>query len=169
MKRRPETGGAGTRSANGFPGPRLADDDTAKVALLSADIGQLVRYTDTAVGVNFTGNQKAGAYLDDWFYIEAIKTDVPPDWAGNLFSCSVTLIPSYIYRNLDAIAYDLFTRADATGALGTSLSGDAWANDSGFNIVSNAAKPNSTSVQTPNINLGVTDGVAEVRLAGMAS
>lgn len=157
-----------------YPYPRitmqfLADDDTAKVALLSADIGQLVRYTDTAVGVNFTGNQKAGAYLDDWFYIEAIKTDVPPDWAGNLFSCSVTLIPSYIYRNLDAIAYDLFTRADATGALGTSLSGDAWANDSGFNITSNTAKPNSTSVATPNINLGVTDGVAEVSLAGLAS
>ena len=33
MKRRPETGGAGTRSANGFSGPRLADDDSALVAL----------------------------------------------------------------------------------------------------------------------------------------
>jgi len=157
-----------------YPYPRitmqfLADDDTAKVALLSADIGQLVRYTDTAVGVNFTGNQKAGAYLDDWFYIEAIKTDVPPDWAGNLFSCSVTLIPSYIYRNLDAIAYDSFTRSNATGDLGTALSGHVWADDSGFNIASNAAVPNVTTVQTPNINLGVTDGVAEVSLAGMAS
>lgn len=35
MKRRPETGGVGTRSANGFPGPRLADDDTALAALFA--------------------------------------------------------------------------------------------------------------------------------------
>ena len=151
-----------------YPYPRitmqfLADDDTAKVALLSADIGQLIRYTDTAVGV-------AGGYLDDWFYIEAIKTDVPPDWAGNLFSCSVTLIPSYIYRNLDAIAYDTFTRANASGDLGTALSGDVWADDSGFDINTNAARANTNTASAPNCgDLGVTDMVVEVSLANISA
>lgn len=159
-----------------WPYPRItlslyADDDTSKVALLGVELGDLVKFKDTAVGVNFAANQKAGASLDDWYYVESIRHNVPPDWAGKAFQCQVTLIPSYLYRNLDAIAYDLFTRADATGALGTSLSGDAWANDSGFNIVSNAARANTDTLSMANVTVGaaVADMVVEVSLAAIGT
>ena len=148
------------------PYPRVTlefcwDTDDITAAMLAADIGQLVKFADLT-----SGNAAWLTNVNDWWYIEAIEQMVSP---AAVPRTQVTLTPAYTYRNLDAIAYDSFTRSNATGDLGTSLSGDAWANDSGFNIASNAAVPNVTTVQTPNINLGVTDGVAEVSLAGMAS
>ena len=118
---------------------------TAIAAMLAADIGQLVRYSDLTYPVG------QSAAVDDWWYIEAIQDEIPPDWAGETFRTIVTLIPSYVYRNLDAIVFDTFDRDDASGDLGTSFSGDVWANDSGIDIDSGYAVPNSTGLQVPNL------------------
>jgi len=136
-----------------YPWPTLrltfmATGDTEIPALLAADIGQLIRYSDLDSPIG------QSARVDDWWYIEAIQDEVPPDWAGELFRTVITLIPSYVYRNLDAIAFDTFDRADAAGDLGTSFSGDAWAADTGFDIDSGYAVANSTALQTPYVALG---------------
>jgi hypothetical protein len=121
---------------------------TAIAAMLAADIGQLVRYSDLTYPVG------QSAAVDDWWYIEAIQDEIPPDWAGETFRTIVTLIPSYVYRNLDAIVFDTFDRDDAVGDLGTSFSGDVWAADTGFDIDSGYAVANSTALQTPYVALG---------------
>jgi hypothetical protein len=126
----------------------LAEGDTEIPALLAADIGQLVRYSDLDAPIG------QSARVDDWWYIEAIQDEVPPDWAGELFRTVITLIPSYVYRNLDAIVFDTFDRADSGGDLGTSFSGDVWAADTGFDIDSGYAVANSTALQTPYVALG---------------
>lgn len=135
-----------------YPYPRAtlnfkwASDEIA-VAMLTAEIGDLVRFTDLAGG-------KRASNLDDWFYVEGINHTVslPGDRSPRPFIESVvTLIPSYLYRNLDALAFDNFSRANVSGDLGTASSGDVWANDTGFDIVSNAARPNSTALQVPNV------------------
>ena len=136
-----------------YPWPTLrltfmATGDTEIPALLAADIGQLIRYSDLDSPIG------QSARVDDWWYIEAIQDEVPPDWAGELFRTTVTLSPSYVYPNLDAIAFDTFDRADAAGDLGTSFSGDVWAADTGFDIDSGYAVANSTALQTPYVALG---------------
>ena len=52
---------------------------------------------------------------------------------------------------LDAIVFDTFDRANASGDLGTSFSGDVWADDTGFDISGGYAVPNSTGLQVPNL------------------
>lgn len=42
-------------------------------------------------------------------------------------------------------------RNDASGDLGTSANGVTWANDTGFDIASSVAVPNSTGIQVPNM------------------
>ncbi|MGK2966024.1 MAG: hypothetical protein ACSLFM_10530 [Tepidiformaceae bacterium] len=127
--------------------PGATADDDKKVALLSAEIGDLIKYKDTGLGVD-------GSYSDDWYYIERLQYVVPPDFAGASFMCSVTLVPTSIYRNLDRIVFDTFDRANATGDLGSSFSGDTWANDGNMDIASNAARANSDTLQMPNLDLG---------------
>lgn len=83
--------------------------DEQIAALLAADLGQLIRYASGS-------DLFRGAQVDDWWRIEAVEYTVPAGWAGEWFDCTVTLIPAYVYRNLDAIAYDLFDRADNTGS-----------------------------------------------------
>jgi hypothetical protein len=114
------------------------------LAMLSVDLGDLISYTSAS-------DLFQSAMVDDLWYVEALDYTVPAGWAGELFSIRVTLIPSYVYRNLDAIVFDTFDRANASGDLGTSFSGDAWSDDTGFDIASNAARPNSTALQVPSM------------------
>ena len=131
-----------------WPVVRLAfkaafDDEIA--ALLDADLGHLIRFGDLDAELH------ESARVDDWWYIEALDYQVPPDWGGEVFDVKVTLVPSYVYRNLDAIVFDTFDRADASGDLGTAFSGDVWADDTGFDISGGYAVPNSTGLQVPNL------------------
>ena len=83
----------------------------------------------------------------------------------------MTLIPSYIYRNLDAIVYDDFTRSNAVGDLGTSLCGQAWTGDGNMDINSNLARANSDTLQMPVLDLGTSqvDQDWEVDLAAIGT
>jgi hypothetical protein len=133
-----------------YPWPMLTlsfrpGNATAIASLLAVELGDLIRYTDTALDADKAPN------VDDWWYVEGLTYSIPPDWAGATFDCTVRLSPSYVYRNLDAIAFDTFDRANASGDLGTAFSGDVWADDSGFDISGGYAVPNSTGLQVPNL------------------
>lgn len=148
-----------------YPYPRLRltipwRDDDAAVAMLTAELGDLIAYTDRSVAVS------RSSYVDDWWRIEALSHDVSAN-AGN--TTQVTLVPSYLYFNLDAVLFDDFTRDNASGDLGTSLFGDVWANDSGFDIASNKAVANSgtLSIATLDLGTGITDQVVEVSTSNM--
>lgn len=133
-----------------YPWPMLTlqfrpGNATAIGALLDVELGHLIRYTDIALDADKAPN------VDDWWYVEGLSYSIPPDWAGATFDCTVRLSPSYVYRNLDAIVFDTFDRADAVGGLGTSFSGDVWADDTGFDIDSGYAVPNDAGLQVPNL------------------
>lgn len=152
-----------------YPVPRLkltfhASDDTRRASMLSLELGQRIRYTDTGITT-------LGSYSDDWYYVDGIRQHIPADWAGADFLTEVTLTPSYVFRNLDAIAFDEFARANASGDLGTSTNGKTWANDTGFNIVSQKARANTDTLSMATINLGtgITDQVVEVDLAAIGT
>ena len=134
----------------------VPNSDSAVAKVLALELGDLIRYTDTGITTN-------GSYTDDWFYVEGLEYHIPPDWAGQSFMVDVTLTPSYVFRDLDKIAWDTFDRDDATGDLGTSDNGVVWANDGSMNIVSSAARASSDSLQMPNLDLGAsaTDQVVE--------
>ncbi len=142
-----------------WAGVTEATADTVKAAMLDAELGDLILFADETPAFGAT-------MVDDWWYVESISHDIRP---ASVERSRVTLIPSYLYRNLANITYDLFTRADAAGDLGTSLSGDAWADDSGWDINSNQAKPNSGTESAPNVPLGSANHVVEVSLSGLAA
>jgi hypothetical protein len=142
-----------------------ASDTTKKDSLLSIELGDRVKYDDTDLGASLIADGIASGMINDWFYIEAIRYQIPPNWGGRNFKCDVTLIPTYLYRNLDAIAYDFFSGDDASGDLGTSSSGDVWANDGNVDIAGNAARANSDTLQMPNLPLGANDQVIDFSLS----
>lgn len=144
-----------------LPFRALIDADIA--AMLNVELGDLIRYASPAVDVF------QNARVDDWWYVEGLEYSIPPDWGGEWFDVTVTLIPSYVYRNLDAIAFDLFDRADAAGGLGRATSDDGWANSSGFDIVSNVARANTDTLSIPDLDVGVSDQVVEVQLANIGA
>lgn len=133
------------------------DDDAIKDALLSLELLDLIRYADTDLPAS------SSPQLDDWWRVVGISMAVPPDMAGASFSAAVQLERSYDYRDLDHIAYDDFDRGN--GSLGTSTSGDAWANAGGVAVSSLAAVPSSAAAQVPNIDLGASDMVVELTVA----
>lgn len=132
---------------------------TKEPEFLALEIGDLIRYTDVAMG-------EQGSYSDDWYYVAHMEEHIPTEWEGLEFFIDVTLEPSHVYRNLDAIAFDLFTRANATGSLGVSTNGVIWAGDSSFDIVSQAARASSDTLQMPTLELGsgVTNQVVEATM-----
>jgi hypothetical protein len=148
-----------------------ASDDTKKAALLALELGDLVRYTDTALGVDQETNVAAGSNTDDWYYVESMAEALVPGEAKFSFPMQVTLVPSWLYRDLDRIAYDLFERDDASGDLGTALCGTAWANDTGFDISSNAARANTDTLSMATLDLGTLafDHVVEVTLTDIGA
>jgi len=159
-----------------WPYPRLTLDfdvssDAKKSAFLALEVGDLVYYSDTGLGVDQTSAVIAGSSAHDWYYVETMRFALDVPQGGRTFEMSVTLIPSWLYRNLDRIAYDLFEREDASGSLGTSLSNDAWANDSGFDIAGNAARANTDTESRAVLDLGplAFDHVVEVDLSEIGS
>lgn len=154
-----------------YPYPRLkllfnaGKHADATVAMLSVELGDLIKYKDTSV------TTMTRTYSDDWWYVEHIRHVINPSWAGQNFQTEVTMVPSYLFRNLDAIVYDQFDRADASGDLGSATSNDTWADDTGFDIASNVAVANMDTLSMPNLNLGtgITDQVIEVQLAAIGT
>ena len=119
--------------------------DAVVADMLAVEVGDLVWFEDTALGVRASG-------FKDWFYVEGLVherrvSESAVQWPQT----TVTLVPSYLYRDLDAIAYDNFSRDNATGDLGQSTSDDTWADDSGFDISGGYAVPNATGLQVPNV------------------
>lgn len=153
-----------------WPYPRIQliatwDDDDTKVAMLNVDLGDLIKFADK----NPTGgNAQWVSGVDDWWYVEAVSHDLRPNQP---YATTVTLIPSYIYRNLDRIVYDTFNRTNAVGDLGKALSGDTWADDGNMDIATNAARANSDTLQMPNLDLGAsaTNQVIEVDCAAIGA
>lgn len=147
--------------------PRLTlsfawDTDAITVDMLSAELGELVQFADEG-GV---GVAAWATHVNDLWYIERIEhAHVPPLVPRS----KITLVPAYLYTNLDAVAYDEFDRANASGDLGTSTSGHTWANDSGFDIASNKARPNGTGLQIPTVDIGKADFAAFVSLSNLSS
>lgn len=150
--------------------PRLAltfdggkHDDIA-VATLGVELGQQIKYTDTALTTK-------GTYSDDWWYIESIRHQFSPQMGRFNYYTSVEMVPTYLFRNLDAILFDDFNRDDATGDLGNSTEGTAWANDTGFDIATNVAVANTDtlSMATQNLGTGITDQVIEVTLGDIGT
>lgn len=141
--------------------PITALFDTDIAAMLGVELGDLIKYQSPTV------NLFENARVNDWWYVEGLEYQIPAGWAGEMFGIKVTLIPSYTYRNLDAIVFDTFDRANVSNDLGTSFSGDVWANDAGFDIVSNKARANSATPQKANLDLGasITDQVVEVSVS----
>lgn len=126
------------------------------LALLEVELGDLIKYKSPATNVF----QTAG--VDDWWYVEALEYSLPSELFGEVFDVVVTLIPSYVYRNLDAIAYDTFDRPDAVGALGTAFSGEAWTADSGFDINGGAARANTDALSVPDVSLATAAPAATI-------
>jgi len=148
------------------PYPRLTlsflpGDDATLNALMAVELGDLIEYKDTAV------TTLGKSYSNDYWYVDHIKESIPPNLAGATFPITVELVPAYLFRNLDAIAYDQWERADATGDLGTATSYDVWQDDGNMDIVTGYARANSDSLQMPTLDLGsgITDQVVEVLLS----
>lgn len=120
------------------------DHDDTIAAMLAVELGELVEFADQAPG----GNAAWATGANDLWRVVHRRHDIVP---GGMSSTTLTLVPSYVYRNLDAIAFDTFDRANATGDLGTAFSGDVWADDTGFDISGGYAVPNSTGLQVPNL------------------
>jgi hypothetical protein len=137
--------------------------DAEHTAMLGVDLGDRIRFTDLAGAISESSR------TDGWYYVEALEYSLGGEWFGETYEVKVTLIPSYVYRRLDSIVFDVFTRPDRVGSLGTSFSDDAWANDSGFNLTSNQAIAASDALQMPNLDLGAsrTDQVVEVIMSAI--
>lgn len=149
-----------------YPYPRLTlnflpGNTTAITALLAVELGDLIKYRDTDV------TTLGKSWSNDYWYIDHIRSSIPPALAGATFPITLTLVPAYLFRNLDAITYDQFDRADATGVLGTSTSYDVWADDGNMDIADGYARANSDDLQMPTLDLGtgITDVVIEVLLS----
>lgn len=138
-----------TFEAYSWPYPRLRlrfaweNDDTVR-DMLYLDTGHLVRYWDRASG-------QWGTNVGDTWYIGEVSHDVEP--GGQSFT-AVTLIPSWLYRNLDAITWDDFDRADAVATLGISRSDDDWSGDSGWSVSAGSAIGAAPAEARPWIDLG---------------
>lgn len=138
------------------------DTDDIAASMLAVELWDHIYYADTGPGgAEFLTN------IAEHYYVVGIKHRMTP---GQVFRTTLTLVPSYLYFDLDSICYDGWDRADATGDLGTATSGDVWTGDGSMNIVSGAARASSDSAQTPYLQCGdATDQVVEVQLSEIAA
>jgi hypothetical protein len=105
-------------------------DDPSRDAMIAAELYQLVAYQDTSLGAS------RAAYVDDWYRVIGLRTNVGVDGAP---VTTALLRPSFNYRNLDAIAWDDFNRANAA-SLGNTPTGKTWTTAAGaWSIASNKA------------------------------
>jgi hypothetical protein len=143
-----------------------ASSDVKKVALLALELGDLVKYKDTLLTTE-------GTYSDEWYYVDRIRHMLPPNGALDTFRSTVTLVPSWLWRQLDSLVFDDFTRANAVGDLGTASSARnvAWTGDGNMDITSNTARANSDTLQMPTLALtaGNTDHAVQVSLAAIGA
>lgn len=136
-------------------------DDAARDAMIAAELYQLIAYQDTSVGAS------RGAYVDDWYRIIGLTQRTP---IGSAPETRVLLQPSYNFRNIDAICWDDFNRADHGSVLGNTPTGLAWTIDAGgWQILSNKARPTGAATNSAIFSLGVTNVVAEVTLSNVLS
>ena len=84
------------------------DSVAARKAMLSVELGHLIKYKDTDGGTE-SGN------INEWLYVEHIDHQIPPT-GREVPITVVTLVPSYLYRDLDRIRWDNFNRADPNNA-----------------------------------------------------
>jgi hypothetical protein len=135
------------------------DDDAIATAMLGAELGDLVLFKDQTGGPWTTG-------IEEWIYVQSIAHEFVP---GEPFRSIVKGVPSYLYRNLDAIAHDQFNRANSTGDLGVSASGHTWAGDGSMDIVSNKARGAADGELLPRLDCTVTDHIVEVTVDGFTT
>lgn len=134
------------------------DTDAIAAAMLEVELWDLVSFDDTG-----PGGQEWLTNIVDWFYVVGLRHQLTP---GQVFRTEATLVPANLYFDLDAVTYDDFARDDASGDLGTSLSADTWADDSGFDIASGAARANTDTESVANVLLFESeDQVVEVQLS----
>lgn len=135
--------------------------DAKRDAMIAAELYQLIAYQDTARGVS------GGAYVDDWYRIIGLSSNVGVDGVP---VTKTLLRPSLNFRNLDAIVWDDFDRADNGSALGNTPTGKAWTIDAGgWSIASNKARPTSTSQSRVTFDLTSANLVAECSLSNMSA
>ena len=155
-----------------YPVPQVVVDfqlersDQVAAAMIGMELGSIIKYKDTAVVDR--GGKTVGAvklYVNEWLYVENISIRGFP---GKPTTCRLIGYPTYAYRDLSKIVYDLFTRADAA-TLGTALKGGAWANTAQTAIATNKARPSNAAVQTPNLALGAADCVVEVSVSNITA
>lgn len=80
------------------------DTDDIAVAMASLELWDHVYFADTGPGgAEFLTN------IADHFYVVGIQHRITP---GSVIRTDVTMVPSYLYFDLDAVAYDDFDRAD---------------------------------------------------------
>lgn len=126
----------------------MPDTDTEREAMLALEIGELIYYTDTAVGL------AKGAYVDDWYYVTGIEHFLPVGLAQKVWSTRVQLAASYNWRLTSQLEHDDFGRANAVGSLGVAPTGGAWQDDTGFDIDTLVCVPNTDTEQVAWIDLG---------------
>lgn len=151
--------------ANRYPLPQVTltfklerNDDTAN-ALLALDLGDVIRFVDTAIGAS-------GLYLDEWLCIEGISITAE---RNRLTQVEILGYPTYGYRDLDHIVYDNFSRGSVS-TLGTALKGGAWADTAQVGTTaSDKARPTNSAEQTPNLALGAADCVVETSLENITA
>ncbi len=141
----------------------MPDHDDEREAMLALEIGDIIHYTDVALGT------AKGAYVDETYYVVGIDDILPIGRADKTWPCSVELVPTFNWRDIDKIAHDDFNRADASGDLGTARCGTVWATDTGWDISSNTAIPNTNNPAIATLDLGALafDQVVEVSLSGL--
>lgn len=135
---------------------KWGNDDIAN-AMAALEIGDQVYYVDTAVDV------AQSAMIDEWWRVMAIDHTHRPK---TLPVTVVKMVPCYLYRDLDHIVYDLFTRDDTANSLGVSTSDDTWTTTT-WKIHTNKAVPTSNP-STALVTVGGSgDMVVEAQCEGM--
>lgn len=149
------------------PYPRLTlmfehtTDAVADEMLGEVELGEPLYFSDVAKGI-------VGLYIAEWFRVVAIQHEWRPT---DVARTTLTMVPTYLGRDVTAIAYDEFDRANATGDLGQSTSLHTWATDTGFNIATEAARANTDtlSMATLDLGAGALDQFVEVELAAIGA
>jgi hypothetical protein len=155
---------AGRMGLERFEAPVGTMTDAEQRFALEREIGDLLWFDD-----EFAGPMR-GAYLRDWFYVEGIYDRVSVESGHLAWECRLRLAASYAWRDVHCVAKDDFARDDAVGGLGTALTGQAWADDSGFDLDGGVAIANGDGAATPSVDLGelAFDQVVEVSIAELS-
>jgi Concanavalin A-like lectin/glucanases superfamily len=140
-------------------------DDAIVDHMAMLELGDMVRFSDLSGGAEHAWLTN----VNEYWYVEHIDHPLPPYGPRGVRKTVVTLVPSHLYRNHAAVVWDDFDRANVVGDLGVTKSLHTWANDAGFDIASNKARPNAVTAQIPDVDVGVPDMVVEGTWSNLAS